>query len=372
MWLTQLIPLFQLNGDYLKSEMFFGLAFFACFIGWRLYKKLHWSVGLSFTYLCFSTIYVFTNPIGPYQVEFGHGMTAHMLNAATSYIMLILCAMIVGLGRKEWVVGLTTAFSIGVLFNSAYVVIQWIGGNPSFYRGGLLCNASMNSSFIAACLPVFLGTRGKLYDPHGIRDATAFGLPLLAIWLSYSTMGIAVLGVVVTCWIILKAPHRSKYLVALIVVGLLVLIARPGEGQSFWEDSGRMKVLGAAFKEHFERITPVMGVLFGAGLGTMHFRLPWLVDQTGVLSSAPTHWYALHNDWAQLVIETGVVGLVLVTLVFAFALMRARGRPWLFAALAGYGMYALGNWPTHLFMPALFGALLLRLSFDEADQADRT
>lgn len=370
MILTQFIPLFQLNGDYLKSEMFFGLSFFACFVGWRLWKKLHWSVGVAFTYFCFSTIYVFTNPIGPYQPDFGHGITAHMLNAATSFIMLLLCATVIGMGRKAWIQSLTRAFAFGVLLNSVYVIIQWLMGNPAFYRGGLLTNSSMNACLIAVTLPVLLNQRSKVYDPHGIRDFTAFGLPVLAVFLSCSTMGTLTLCLVGATWILMSAPHKSKYIVAAMFVGLMILIANPGTGQSFWEDSGRMKVLGAAFKDTLQRVTPIMGTLFGAGLGTMHFKLPWIIDQSGVLAAAPTHWFSLHNDWAQLILETGVIGFLLAVAVFFYGLKKSFGRPWLFCAFLGYGFYALGNFPTHLFFPTLYGALLLRLAFDETLEAD--
>jgi O-antigen ligase len=42
-----------------------------------------------------------------------------------------------------------------------------------------------------------------------------------------------------------------------------------------------------------------------------------------------------HNDWLQLLFETGIPGLVLGLWVALVALLAARGDPWLFAALAG-------------------------------------
>jgi O-antigen ligase len=47
-------------------------------------------------------------------------------------------------------------------------------------------------------------------------------------------------------------------------------------------------------------------------------------------------WYReAHNDWLQLLVETGIPGLVLGLWVALGALLAARGDPWLFAALAG-------------------------------------
>ena len=47
-------------------------------------------------------------------------------------------------------------------------------------------------------------------------------------------------------------------------------------------------------------------------------------------------WYReAHNDWLQLLVETGLPGLVIGLWVALAALLAARGDPWLFAALAG-------------------------------------
>jgi O-antigen ligase len=47
-------------------------------------------------------------------------------------------------------------------------------------------------------------------------------------------------------------------------------------------------------------------------------------------------WYReAHNDWLQLLVETGLPGLALGLWVALGALLAARGDPWLFAALAG-------------------------------------
>jgi hypothetical protein len=368
MYLTNLIPVFQINGDYLKSELFFGFLFFALFIATRLGKLLHWSVGLAFFYFAASAIFVFTSPMGPFQVEFGHGMTAHMLNASTSFIVLLLLGVMIGLGNRRWVKKLTTAMGWGVLLNTLYVIAQWLYGNDSTYRGGMLCNASMNASFIACALPIFLENKkhSQLYDPRGILTVLRFALPAFAVWLSQSTMGTLTLAITIGVYTFLSLRSRARYALPVLLTVALCYTAQSGSGQAFWEDSGRYKVLKAAVADHVTRVDPTLGLLFGSGLGTMHFRLPWVLDQSGALAGQPTHWFFLHNDWAQLLLETGVIGLFLALLVYFIMLKRSYGRPWLFACVVGYGFFALGNWPLHLFMPALFGALLVRQTFHES------
>lgn len=98
---------------------------------------------------------------------------------------------------------------------------------------------------------------------------------------------------------------------------------------------------------------------------------PWPSDVAAALTSgervgyrAPgdlpgLQWYReAHNDWLQLLVETGLPGLV-IGLWAAFACLRhARHDPWLFAALAGVLMHSLVDFDMQIpAIPALFCVL---------------
>jgi O-antigen ligase len=70
-------------------------------------------------------------------------------------------------------------------------------------------------------------------------------------------------------------------------------------------------------------------------------------------------WYReAHSDWVQLVVETGVPGLVVGLWAALAALAAARRDPWLFAALAGVLIHAFVDFDLQIpAIPALFVVL---------------
>jgi hypothetical protein len=67
-------------------------------------------------------------------------------------------------------------------------------------------------------------------------------------------------------------------------------------------------------------------------------------------------WYReAHNDWVQLLVETGVPGLLIGVWAALAALSAARRDPWVFAALAGVMMHAFVDFDLQIpAIPALF------------------
>jgi O-antigen ligase len=71
-------------------------------------------------------------------------------------------------------------------------------------------------------------------------------------------------------------------------------------------------------------------------------------------------WYReAHNDWLQLLVETGLPGLLLGLWAALVALLAARGDPWLFAALAGPLIHAFVDFDFQIpAIPVLFVVLV--------------
>jgi hypothetical protein len=70
-------------------------------------------------------------------------------------------------------------------------------------------------------------------------------------------------------------------------------------------------------------------------------------------------WYReAHNDYVQLLVETGVIGLAVGLWAALAALAAARRDPWLFAALAGVLMHSFVDFDLQIpAIPALFVCL---------------
>ena len=111
---------------------------------------------------------------------------------------------------------------------------------------------------------------------------------------------------------------------------------------------------------------------------------PWPPDAAGALLSgahvgyrAPDDlpglaWYReAHNDWLQLLVETGLPGLLIGLWAALAALRRARHDPWLFAALAGVLLHCFVDFDMQIpAIPALF-VVLAALPLRKARREDR-
>ena len=87
------------------------------------------------------------------------------------------------------------------------------------------------------------------------------------------------------------------------------------------------------------------------GGGRVGFRAPADLPDLG--------WYReAHNDWVQLLVETGLPGLLVGLWAALAALAAARRDPWLFAALAGVLMHVFVDFDFQVpAIPALFVVL---------------
>ena len=114
-----------------------------------------------------------------------------------------------------------------------------------------------------------------------------------------------------------------------------------------WEESldlmeGSRWVTGYGFNAYAEALSRVPGWRLPDGA------TPWPEPIREALESGERYayrapgdlpglqWYReAHNDWLQLLVETGVPGLLIGVWAALVALLAARGDPWLFSALAG-------------------------------------
>lgn len=103
--------------------------------------------------------------------------------------------------------------------------------------------------------------------------------------------------------------------------------------------------------------------LFGSGGGTARYWGPYVQIKEGFKTN--TLLLFAHNDWLQILLEHGLVGLVLGAWVFGMALKRVWGRPILFGRLVCFGICAFGNYPLRVAPTALLALWLFGEAYNE-------
>lgn len=94
----------------------------------------------------------------------------------------------------------------------------------------------------------------------------------------------------------------------------------------------------------------------GSGSGTFKFYGPFIQHENKWLEGY--WWLWLHNDWLQVFLEFGVIGIILAIATYASLLCKSFNRPLLFGAVIAYGVVMLANYPLHIAAGALLGFYL--------------
>lgn len=213
--------------------------------------------------------------------------------------------------------------------------------------GGALRNPSMNSAFIAVTLP--------LMAKYLTFEAFVFFAPLafLAIIVSKSSIGLGILFL--SALIYAGYTKRYRYLLiapAVAACGWLSLGQRElfsfGDREKTWAFFIESLVINPR--------NPIKAWTAGVGMGTYQAFSKILQD---ALSYKPGHWWAfMHNDWLQILIEVGGIGLILSLAVFIISLFRLHkdGLSHEALSLVLFGVMMFFNYPLHVGVTALFAA----------------
>lgn len=95
----------------------------------------------------------------------------------------------------------------------------------------------------------------------------------------------------------------------------------------------------------------------GSGAGSFKFYGPFIQDHEKYMVGR--WWLWAHNDWLQILLEYGRIGLTLSIATFAILLKKSFDRPLIFGAIVCYGATMAGNYITHIAMGALIGCWLV-------------
>jgi hypothetical protein len=327
-----------------------------------------------FLYASLSLLVLGLWPTSPYQQKLDAvTLIASQKNACVAIVQFLTC-----LGLFSWLsqrkslstasaISLTTMWAIGTVA----ILILPSTGNSSPPNNGVFGNPSMSAGLLACLCPIVIGMSYAYIGSACAwkKKCVAFTLwliTLLVIWRTHTSVPWGVLGVVSAALLVsrLWSPTRLKslFLIGLSVLSLATMMIWVGHsllGSDFWDQNGRFEIWSMAwawFKTHGS-------LSVGLGYSTTQIFLPLEQIATGHLREQAFLW--LHNDWLQLAIEGGFVGMTCVYLTVGRLLYITWSKPTLFAALCGFMTLAVFNYP--LRMPIHCYCLVLIAAMAEAN-----
>ena len=224
----------------------------------------------------------------------------------------------------EQVLSLERKIEFGGFISGSYAVVLLATGNlpmsgigiPRFQTTGGDPNITAASLLLplAIALGRFIGRRDRRGEISGLFSAAII---MVAILLTVSRGGLVGAVIVIIAWAVIRRSPRS-YLVPAVLVVMIALVAPLGIAERFTNTSstGRTDVWRVAASACSEFCA------IGSGTGTFP-----LVHETELLSNPTLTSIQLrlesHNLWIGTLIETGVLGLLLVSIGLALTAQQA-------------------------------------------------
>lgn len=355
---------FHYGDDYWWSKWFAFQVLFTAGVSYGLSKKIHWSVGLTVGWMCLSSLWVFAwrdNVFQTYSPVVAVSFESVAANAA--FTLLALSFFFVSVPRRA-LTFIEDSVCCSSIITCLFVITQFLMGKRGDDIYGLFSQASMSGVYIALTIPIFF-RRTRDTSLRWLALLAPVAIAILGVS-SRASAPIGMFGVVCGAWIIMAwvqsgvmPPFRTSLIAA--IPALLALIFNPHllASPSRW----RMYEL---VLDWWWTHNPI----FGSGHSTLFTYLGHiqaLAKQPELLS---THrWIWLHNDWLQILAESGLIGFVLTALVFVFALKAAwkKQRADLFSSLCGLGAVAVIQYPLHLAAHAFVSALIVYRCFEREE-----
>jgi hypothetical protein len=259
-------------------------------------------------------------------------------SAAYLLISVLTFALFFSFTGKKMIRDLLDAFGWLCLLNSVCMIMQWVGGYPI---DGFFGNPSMSACLTAVTAPLIRRVR---------PNRKWLALPILAVVLSKTSMGIGTMAVVLAA---LYARGWKSW----VALSIGTVFSAAFVGKDFLSTNGRMDEWKIAMSWWWKDANHWIGT----GAGSTFFLLPDLQRTHQPWSNS--FFMFLHNDWLQTLFEQGYLGLSALLLLFFCAINRAARNRSLLASLLGYGASGVGNFPLHLPTHAFLGATLVAASF---------
>lgn len=345
----------------------------SAYLGAALFKKFHWSLGVGYFYVSgISAIkIVYAREVyKEFDIANIAGFEALVAEAYLFLTLLAIGALLINRIHKSLILD----FFLGISFLNALVMLvkyltyfnvdtHKLATTPYF----LFNNSATDVGFLACTIPLFLQIfSGKI--------RWFFLVPIIFICIVTSTStGILGLGTSVGVYYGLQILPKVGKKVALAFVtlfgGMVGLLGYSLQRGVLFNGSGRYELWKGVWEyfSHTNRFDQMIGK--GAGTYLMYGPAIQIADAIKTLTNIEgvkiTQFPTLHNDWFQILFETGVEGLLLAIAIFAAAVYKARYKPAICAALVTFGAVALVQMPLRWPLFACLGSFLIVCAFEK-------
>lgn len=284
--------------------------------------------------IVFHTLYIATYSFNHYSTGNAIDLMAYEKLSLLAMMTFVFITILYSLHKKAHLTRLTPYFIAIGLIDAAAIIYQNFAHLKII---GTLGNPSMNASFLAMLSP--------LCGPYG-------ALFIIPIFYCQSSVGMIAFGVAWACYLLLR--HR-KYLPA-----LALLAVPPFFIQDFTADSGRYAIWRLGFKYWASEGHR----WFGLGPGATRFLLPYSQVKYGWIPHTKEIWIWFHNDFAQVMFEQGIIGMISLLLIVVSAIyLSYRKNQKLLPTVLAMGVVGFFNYPSYMAIQCLFSAWILACIF---------
>lgn len=376
---TLLFLLCEFKGvDYL-NQGYLGIFIFSVIISVKLWKKYHPVVSILYLYTSLLALVYIIVPLFFYKGNPSLETTVILgLQTLTFYTFLYNIVLVVPFlfmkkeHENEFVVGI----ALLALVDAYILFIKILLGKLPYW---LMNNPAIDVSFISCVIPFlitwalgnFSWTKKNVLKVIGL-----VGVPVFACIASKTSSGVLGVGVGIASFFWSRNGLKKVYLY--IATGFAAIVAGVGylmqKGQLF-EGSGRYLVWQHSIEfwnsQVYNLNAPYIPHSIGAGLGSFFMYGPTLQMEESIKNgwNSLDIFFWLHNDWLQVLFETGYIGVLLTIIMFAMAVYKSRHIPTVFASLLTYGAISFIQMPLRHAIFAFFGLFLIAQAFSASKES---
>jgi len=301
-------------------------------------------------YVIGSLLFISAWPQNPYTNQMDAVTVLAIQKNAFFGLMEVLTLLVVFslIGKKNVTGGAISLIFIWGVGTLATLSLPMTGNSSPPNNGLWFGNPSMGASLLACVLPFAWAIKLKIppiTKEMNLTPPILWCLTLLVIYRTGASVPWGVLGVVTAAYLIAGKPKKAWLLSGISIVSLAIGMIYFGQkllGSDFWDENRRFEIWHMAwdwFKSNGR-------LSVGMGYSTSQILLPIEQVITGHFHGDYFLW--LHNDWLQLAIEGGYVGMFCVFLSLFRLVKISWYRPTYFASLMGFVTLALFNYPLRM------------------------
>jgi len=343
--------------------VFFGSLLIVNFC-YKISKEYHLSAGLMSAWVLISGLYT-SGWVGNMYFHFPSNVGGAIRENA-AYATLIASLLLIGyhsIHKKAY--RLEPIWGFLCLANSIYVIAQFLNGNEFLFRGGMFINGSINGVFIAMTYPFLVFQSYGIFKKERAIQLILAPIPIVAIILSKTSVPVGCIALSILVFGVAKGLGSKKTVIISIVSFFLIFLFASLYDENLFYDSYRFRYWKHSY-DYF--MTRPLNHFIGFGTGT--FKVFGIIIQDTYKYfgwDGNAKMIFMHNDWLQILLEQGYIGVVLtIYLCVAILFRQLKNRRFiLLSATAAFCGGMTFDYPFHYPIHAFFGVWLIGQTFEK-------